>query len=388
MLTRNGLAQLARSYGTVKTLSVYLDGTVRDPAERKAWRRDLDRRIRQLRDTLGDASHAEREAFDDCVADMDECLEEYRGALRAPGWVGFFPEDGVTHTEALAVAPPTIVAWGDGIRIAPYIRVLKQQQAAILALMDARRVRVYRYANATLEDVETLRAHAHVNNVGHLGYPPSSGFHTGTRGAIGADARERELRTGTADMLRELCDRLVTLSAGDAWILLGGIPEVVSDCIATLPVVAEPRVHRIELDVHASNAQVAAALEHGAKAARRARDLRLVDDILARNAAGGHGIIGIAPVMEALREHAVDVLCFTEALLTQHPNEAELLARTAMQRGSALELVSGTAAEHLDASGGVGASLRFVPLRSQPTALDTQYREQLAGLNASPMANA
>lgn len=368
MFTRTELAQFARSSRGGKALSVYLDGTSRDPAQRTAWRRALTRTIAEMRDTLLDAPHAEREAFDRCVERMKESLAEYRGTLRARGWVGFFPAQGVAHTETLPVPLPTLVAWDHGIRVAPYLRALKQHQPAIVALVDARMARVYHYAFGALEEVETLRAHAHMEPREHMEYPPRQGFHTGTRGSIGADEGARELCAAIADLLRELTDRLVTLAGSRGWILIGGIPAIVSDAVSLLPITVERQVHRLgRLDVHATHAQISEAAERGATEARRERDLALVADLLERHAAGGHGIAGLASTLEALHEHAVDSLYFTGNFLKAHPHDAELLVRIAFEQNVHPEYVSGSAAERLDtAAGGVGASLRFVPLRGQP----------------------
>ena len=69
----------------------------------------------------------------------------------------------------------------------------------------------------------------------------------------GSDASDRELRAATADMLHTLADRLATLAGSDGWILLAGIPEVVSDAMSAMPIRLERRVRRLEhLDIHAS----------------------------------------------------------------------------------------------------------------------------------------
>lgn len=368
MLTLLELVQLERSYRTGKALTVYLDGRSPDPAQRTAWRRALNHALAELRDSLHEAPHAEREAFARCVEALEESLADHDGALRTRGWVGFFPEEGVAHTEALPVDVPMVVAWGDGIRVAPYLRALKQHQPAIVALVDSRMARIHRFAHGTLEEVETLRAHAHVGPPQHMGAPPRQGFHTGTRGTAGSDATDRELRAATADMLRTLSDRLATLAGSDGWILVAGIPEVVSDAMSAMPIRLEPRVRRVEhLDIHATRAQIAAAAEAGAREARREYDLARVTDLLERYAAGGHGMAGFPLTLEALHEHAVETVYFSGEFLSAHPGGAELLVRAAFDQHVRPEYVSGPAATRLDdEAGGVGASLRFVSTRKRP----------------------
>ena len=158
MLTLLELVQLERAYRTGKALTVYLDGRSPDPAQRTAWRRALNHALAEVRDTLHEAPHAEREAFARCVEAMEESLAEHEGALRTRGWVGFFPEEGVVHTEALPVDVPLIVAWGDGIRVAPYIRALKQHQPAVVALVGSRRARIQRFGHGVRQGGGTRRA--------------------------------------------------------------------------------------------------------------------------------------------------------------------------------------------------------------------------------------
>ena len=377
MLTSAELAQLEWSCRSGKALSVYLDGTSHDPAQRTVWRRELDGRIADLRDTLRDVPCAEREAFDQCVERMVDSLAEFHGALRPRGWVGFFPEQGVAHTEVMPVHLPMIVAWEDGLRVAPYVRALKQHQPAIVAVVDARMARIHRHVCGTLTEVETLRACANGEASDHMGHPPRQGFHPGTHGGAGADEKARERRGATADMLRELAHRLTTLAGAGGWILVGGIPRVVDDALSLLPHALERRVYRLGgLDVHATHAQISEAAERGTAEARREHDLTLVTDLLARHGAGGHGIVGFAPTLEALHEHAADCLYFTDAFLKAHPHASELLVRTAFEQHVRPEYVCGTAAERLDvAAGGVGAALRFVPLRAQPPLAASSWYE-------------
>ena len=184
-------------------------------------------------------------------------------------------------------------------------------------------------------------------------------------------------------MLRELAHRLVTLAGAHGWILVGGTPKIVDDVLSLIPHTMEQRVHRLGgLDTQASLAQISEAAERGTAEARREHDLALVTDLLARHAAGGHGIVGFAPTLEALHEHAADALCFTDGFLKAHPHAAELLVRTAFEQHVRPEYVWGRAAERLDAAaGGVGASLRFVPLRVQPSlALSALYEARDAAV--------
>jgi hypothetical protein len=62
-----------------------------------------------------------------------------------------------------------------------------------------------------------------------------------------------------------------------------------------------------------------------------------------------------------LADGSVQELFLTPGFLARHPRECEAAARAALEQHSAIEIVSGEAAERLDAAAeGVGALLRFV----------------------------
>ena len=370
MLTRDELVELDRRLGPEKVLSVYLDGAESDPAERTSWRRALESQLGELRDTVRDRPHAEREAFAACVAHLMDSLGGFPGFLPAPGWVAYVTPSGVQHAESLPLALSTLAAWDDGIRIAPYVRALEQQRPAIVAVLDARKANVFRYELGRVTPLEEHRAHAHAEPVTHMGHPPGAGFHSGTRGVTGTDEAERERRAGRERMLREVAERLATLSAPDGWILLGGIPHATSEALAALPDDTRARAHLlVHLDVHASDAKIAA------RAARKIAELRsqsaseTVDQIIAQSGDAANAVTGDAPTREALRDGAVDLLCVTERFIQEHPRDAEAAIRSALTQHADVDLVEGTPAERFDsAAGGIGARLRYLPWLRPSTA--------------------
>lgn len=367
MLTRNALAQLERSLRGTRVLSVYLDRSTQDFANRDAWRLTLDNLIDEQRDALGaHASHEERAAFDACVARLRERLAEPEPVAAPPGWVGLFPAAGEPYVEALPVQMPTLVAWGDGARVAPCIRALKQHIPAIVAIVDSREADLYVYARGTLERADRIRATVRGFDAAHMGNPPRQGFHTGTRGTAGADEAQTKRRAGTEALVRELVSQLEMLAGSRAWILVGGIPDVAAEVVNALPERLLQRARKLRgVDVHASVAEIEEAAEHVATAASRERDLAHVLDLIDREAASGRGVSGYQRTREALAEHAGDTLFMTGRFIGEHAAEAEELARLAFAEAADLEYVSAAAAERLDQAGGVGALLRFVPVRGQ-----------------------
>lgn len=369
MVTRSELMQREQALRGVKTLSVYLGNAwTDDPAQRDAWRIALKNAVEARRAELRHASHAEREAYDACVAHLWAHLASVPGVIGDPGWAAFITTDGVVQAEAVAVDLPTRVDWGEGMQLAPYVRVLKQGVPAVVAVVDSAEARLYRYAARRLARLDVVRAHKHVEAPQHMGSAAPPGFHQGTRGAAGADEADRARIAAREGMLRELADRLAAETASGGWILIGGIPSVVGAALGALPTSARMRAHGLEtLDVHATEAEIARAAERGATEASRARDAAAIEEILSLARSRGKGLTGWTGTREALRQHAVDRLCFTERFLLAHPVEVELGVILALEQDADVAQVSGAGAERLDAEGeGIGVRLRFLPTRETP----------------------
>lgn len=362
MLTREQLVELERKLRDHWVLSVYVDATVHDPAERGAWRVKLDNSLASIRLSLHDADHAEREAFTAAAAHLHELLAPVPGALRSAGWVAFLTDDGVAHSERLPVPMPTIVTWERGMRIAPYLRVLKQHRPVIVALVDSHRARLYRYHLGHLDTLETLHAHAVVGPVYHMGDAPPLGFHGGVRGATGTDESQRTLREGLRRMLAETAERIVELAVPDAWIALGGTPQP-TQALATLLARNEevkPRIAMPPLHVWCTDAEVARVAANTAGELRAHRDMAVMAALLEGTHHERFAATGQAETRRALRAGAVHELLVSHRFLDEFASAGERLVKDALDQGAEIEEVSGAAADKLDAlCGGVAARLRF-----------------------------
>lgn len=361
MMTYERLVALERSLRETVVLSVYIDGESRDPARRSMWRTELKNAITRVRKDLRGASHTEREGFRHAVARLSDALPHGVVALGSPGWMGFVSPTRVYLAEALAVRMPTGVRWGHGIRIAPAVRALKEGRPVVVAIVDSRSARVYRYAGATLEAMEHLRAHAHLEPPAHMGAAPRPGFHTGTRGRTGEEAAERGLRAGRELMLRELATRMETLAGSDGWLLVGGTPGPAREAKAALSEQVAPRAVAVpDLPIRSTEAEIADRAAAHASALRRREDLAAVRTMVQRADAGGNGVRGIAATRRALEAGAAQRLYFTLRLLEDHPAEADEILRLALDHDVHVDEVSGEGAVLLDAQGdGVGAALHF-----------------------------
>ena len=359
MMNTTQLVALERSLRDRRVLSVYLDGTAKDPASKRMWRVHLDHSLSDLRAWLADSPHAERDEFAQCLHLLERELAAFTGNVGAPGWAAFITADRVHDASLLPVAMPTQASWSTGACVAPYLRALKELRPVAVVLADSTRADLYRYHLGALEHIETVRAHHTVMPPSHMGDAPRSGYHSGTRGATGHDEAQRSLLEGTNRMLAEAAEHVIRLAGPDGWLVTGGIPHVSGQLAERLASRAPERVLAVSLDIHASDADLVAAAQAAASTLRNARDGARIAEILDRGEARGLGTVGPAATRATLEQGRVRELYLTRSYLENHAVEAETAVRSAMHQRAWVEEVSGIAAERLDAHGGMAARLRY-----------------------------
>lgn len=202
--------------------------------------------------------------------------------------------------------------------------------------------------------------------------PLRTGFHSGTRGISGTDSAQRQLRDGTAHMLAEVTGILARPTDEAFWLVLGGSASPVNDLLSRLPADIAARAARAtQLDLRATDAQIVETARQTASMLRNDTDLRLVNEALEREQSDGYGVTGPEGTKQALTDGRARELYFTRKFLDDHSASAEDMVRLALGSGTVVEQVSGTAAERLDAVGGVGARLRY----AAPTATAAGTRD-------------
>lgn len=360
MLRREILAELTDSLRERRVLSIYLDGGVTDPAKRLAWRAVLARSVSALRIKTSEEAPEERSDLDCCIDLLERQLTSVEGALTTPGFVAFVTTDGVALAESLPVAMPNVARWQRGPWISPYLRAQKELRPLILAVVDARMARSYRYALGALSPLERFHAHVQMDQPSHMGGPPRSSFHTGTRGATTTDAIDRVRQHGTQRMLHELVDHLTDAAAADEWIVIGGMPARAGLVLTMLP---PPLRARAVVATGLTPATPASALRRVAREqARRLRqrlDREVVETAITQTAEHGRGTVGEDATRAPLTLRGVHTLLLSTRFMNNRPDAAEELARAALAAGTAIEVVSPPAADRLDRVGGVAAKLRF-----------------------------
>jgi hypothetical protein len=317
------LVALERMLRDRAALSVYLDGEVTGPATRIAWRRRLQHALQAIRHGLGAGDRTEFEAAE---ALLLERLAPFTGALGSAGYAAFVTAREVVFAQPLPVPTTAAVAWETGIRVVPLLRCLKLNRAAMLCLADARSTRLVRYRRGR---VELLATH---------------------RGLERPDADRQ---------VADLVDRMLDLSSRDDWLLFGGPRAHVTALAAAVP----PRLMRrarvmTALSATAGDFELAQAAERAVASLRREYETAIVDALLLRSSAGGCSVTAPPRTRWAMVESSVEELVITRRFADRQPDLAEALVRDAFDHGAMVEEVGGSAAERLDAAGGVGALLR------------------------------
>lgn len=361
MLTSAELHRLAQELADTRVLSVYLDTRVTDPAMRHAWRPTLITGLRQARARIAD--HREREEFDRAAALLEEPFPAPGGVWGAPGWVAFVTAEGRRYVADLPVQPPVLVGWRDGPVLSPYLRALKQHRPVVVALVESRSARLYRYAWGRLEALDELSA--------PLEQPSSAERITGAatratstpaaRGAVGTDELQRRRHSAFQRLAASLGERIAQVAGESGWVLIGGTPEWARLAGAALPRHLGGRT-LVSATLHhdAPTDEIRRASKRAATELRGAEGGLLVDQLVEQ--AGGHGraATGMPAVQRALRAQAVDVLLLSPEFIRTQERDAEELVRAALATGADLEIPSGSAAERLDeAASGIAARLRF-----------------------------
>src|SRR5690348_11110488 len=224
MLTRLQLRDLVRALEDTRVLTIYHDARVTDPAMRRAWRPAIASALRPLR--AGLRSERERAAFDRAAAFLNDPVPSLDGVWGAPGWVAFLAATGPLYTGELPVHPTTLAVWRDGPAIAPYVRALKQRRPVIVALVDSRSVRFYRYAWGTLASLPDATIAVEPHREGSAAPAVPRGIsHPAPRSAVSSELTRRRRLASFQRLVAPMVQRLTELAGDDGWILIGGTRE-------------------------------------------------------------------------------------------------------------------------------------------------------------------
>jgi len=360
MLTHNGLVDLYRNNRDRRVLSVYLDADAHDPAERSAWRRVLDHLLDDARAAVNGESAADRKAFDAASQAVRAELGRFDAFLPDRGWVGFANGGDMLYAESLRVPMPSLARWGEGLLVAPYVRALKQSRPVVTVLADSRQARLYRYRDATLDQVAELEADTALGDLSDVNQAKRASTHSGVRGETSTDAAHRFLEVGTERMLKQLAERVPELAGNDGFVVVGGTPEMVAATAGRLGALGDRVTENTSLHLALSHAEVLAATERAAtEMSARLGDAHL-DTVLDAARSRGRGCLGREETEKALTERRVETLFLSRRFLLDRPALADHFVGLAFEQSADVEDLAGDAGERLDReAGGIAAMLRY-----------------------------
>lgn len=350
MLTHVMLRALERAMRDEFVFSVYLDGGGTDVGSRTVWRGLFERGVQGIATTLptgGESSDAT--AFSRAVANLRRLIPQTpTGALGVPGWVGFATAAETIHVEATPSRLATGVWWTRGMRLGPYLRVLRASHNALAVLVDGRAARLFRCraGEATIID----RFHSYGEST------PSPGEW---------ESVDLQVRVGRERMLDQLATRILDVNTPDELIVVGGAPVAARAAVDRLQPLLRERVllaqtlHRSTTD-HELYRAVQEAIDEVMRGREHAEARALVEG------RGGYDLVqlGAIAAREALAGGGVKRLLLSQHFLEERSDEAEAIIRLAVERDVRAVVLDPTASRVLDAGAagiaavGVGAPAR------------------------------
>jgi hypothetical protein len=359
MLTHDRLADL---YGRVRdhhVLSVYIDGQQHDPAERRVWRTRLEQALSECRREVEGKGRVDLAAFDGARDRVLDQLRAFSSFMPDRGWVGFVTADEIVYADNVPVPMPDLVVWEHGLRVAPYVRALKQERPVVIALADRHHARLYTYRNGHLEQTDAFAA-AESDDPADPQAARRSGERSGTRGNATDDA-QRQVEVKAEALLERVVERVRELAAGGGLVVVGGTRETGKRLLHHLPESLADRAEEVgSLHLEMTSAQLKDQAEAIASELSQRLQAKLVADVLDRARSGGRGVLGDEDTARALLERKVDTLVLSRTFLNHRPDRADHMVGTAFDQRADVEEVSGAGATRLDEeAGGVAALLRW-----------------------------
>lgn len=341
-------------------LSVYVAGGRTDPAERSMWTRVVENGLDAERTRLQEASPDEIDAFDAARAHLDGELRRYGTGLPGRGWVGFATADGLRHAETLQVPTQDLVRFERGIRVAPYVRALKQARPVIAAVADSRKARIFRYGEGQVEEVVDMIADRDFGDLTDAVSSKRGGRFSGTRGATGTDTARRLADRSAARLQSELLDKISSLAGEDGFVVFGGTSEVEAALARQAGRFGDRWIVRPALHLGVTEAEAKEEIEAAASEVTRRLQGTLLDEVVDAARSGGRGCLGVQSTRKALLEGRVDTLLLSQAFREREPDLADHFVGAAFERSATVEELAGAGGERLDEEGeGVAARLRY-----------------------------
>ncbi len=362
MLTQDKLVDLYRNLREEKVLSIYIDGRASEFSERDLWKKRLERGLAEARKDLEQRANGEVQPFARTLARVQEKLGEHDAFLPNRGWVSFATPDKLWYAEPVRVPMPDLVRWESGIRVAPYVRALKQGRPVITVLVDSRRGRVFQYQNGEIAEPVNVVVDDISGDLSDVNVSKRATSRSGVRGKTATDAAQKVLEVEAGRLRKHLAGIVQELAGTAGFCVMGGNPEAAHALRDQLPSNLQERT-LVETGLHLemSASEVQSISEDAASRLTQSRQESLLEEVINLTHSGGKGALGAEEVERALREGRVETFLLSRGFIRGNPDYADHLVGAAFEQHAEVEELSFDGAERLDTEGeGVAARLRFV----------------------------
>lgn len=366
MIVPADLRRFVREHRDDLTLSVYVESTPPDPAERRNWQVLVRQGVVQARASMADAPQEEHDAFDRCAERVIERLPEINAPRGEGGWACFCTADGDLLEVEVPESGETSVAWGLGARIVPYLRAAEDEDALVVHL-DREKARVSKFERSALREIFSLGADAPHAPVRHMGDTPRAGFHAGQRGVAATDDLQRQRREATERLFHNVQRKLATPGQEALPIVVAGTPETTAHFINSLPsTMAERCVVASSLHAGSTGAEVTGAVRAALRVLRSRAQSQRVNALQDSAFSDGKAALGIDDARRAADLGAIAELMFSDRAWKENPREIESLVQRALAEGAEVTFANSGAVESANGeANGVVAGLRFpIPTKS------------------------
>ena len=359
MLNHQELAGIYRDLRHEQVLSVYLDGGFVDFSARNLWRRRFELALSEVRSQQNGTDSVN--AFEESARQISAELDEYDRFLPEPGWAGFATENRLVYGEAIHVPMPDLIRFEAGIRVAPYLRSLKQDRNVVAVLVDSRRARLFSYRAGDFQEQEDLIAETYLGDLTDTRVSKRAGKRTGVRGETGADVAHRSLEVASERMLKDLAGAVTARMGSGGLLVLGGPAAAIGGLVHHLPQsLMERTVQRPSMNFDMSDSEILDAVEEAASEISKRIHRVLCVDVVDRALSGEKGALGPESVEQAAREGRVGALLLSRTFISGNPDYADHLIGAVFERGGEVEEISLEVPNPLDTEGrGVAARLRY-----------------------------
>jgi hypothetical protein len=352
-------AALRRDLAGRDVLTVYIKAEQHDPTQRSSWRLRLKRSLDEQEQIIAED---DAQPFAAARHAVEAELTEYTGFLPGRGWVLFATHEGVHYASQEPVPLPDRAVWRRGPVLGPLTRAIKQDRPVVVALIDSLRARLFEYRNGELHEEVDQRADAFIDDLTDRNMSKRATTASGTRGATATDVAERILRVQMERHARGVAETLLSRSGG-AIAVVGGPTLAVTELRKLLEPALGERLHVDDtLHLAMTTAQLVGPVEEAASRTTARMQESALRRLQEAAAPGGPVALGSRKTASACEAGQVERLYLTAAALNAEGADAEALIAAALDRGGAVELLSGAAADALDATtDGVAARLRYAP---------------------------